>query len=226
MSHLHPISKTLKTFKSSNLVTGSSSGFLSKQSKLKRYAEATLGPQYLRAAVTLPKGEDLLEWIAMNIVDFFNQINLLYGTVSEFCTSQSCPIMSAGTKYTYQWADESTGGKAHALPAPIYIDKLMSWVQSQLDNERLFPTKTGIAFGKNFLPAVKIMFRRLFRVYAHLYHHHFDHLYALNQELHLNTSFKHFIFLVQEFNLIDNYAKEVAPMQDLIATFEGSLPGR
>lgn len=70
------------------------------------------------------------------------------------------------------------------------------------------------------------MFRRLFRVYAHLYHHHFDHLYALDQELHLNTSFKHFIFLVQEFNLIDNYEKEVAPMLDLIVTFGGPVSSK
>ena len=32
-------------------------------------------------------------------VDFFNQINMLYGTLTEFCTDQSCPVMSAGPKY-------------------------------------------------------------------------------------------------------------------------------
>ena len=47
----------------------------------------------------LPEGEDLNEWIAVNTVDFFNQINMLYGTITEFCTEQSCPVMSAGPKY-------------------------------------------------------------------------------------------------------------------------------
>jgi GGDEF domain-containing protein len=31
-------------------------------------------------------------------VDFFNQINMLYGTITEFCTPESCPVMSAGPK--------------------------------------------------------------------------------------------------------------------------------
>ena len=55
----------------------------------------------------LPEGEDLNEWIAVNTVDFFNQINMLYGTITEFCTEQSCPVMSAGPKYEVR---EVTGG--------------------------------------------------------------------------------------------------------------------
>ena len=31
-------------------------------------------------------------------VDFFNQINMLYGTITDFCTPESCPVMSAGAK--------------------------------------------------------------------------------------------------------------------------------
>ena len=58
----------------------------------------------LRLAVMLPEGEDLNEWIAVNTVDFFNQINMLYGTITEFCTEQSCPVMSAGPKYEVRGA--------------------------------------------------------------------------------------------------------------------------
>jgi len=36
----------------------------------------------------------------------------------------------------------------------------------------------------------------------------------LGEEPHLNTSFKHFIYFVQEFNLVDR--RELAPMQELI----------
>ena len=32
------------------------------------------------------------------VVDFFNRVNLIYGTVSEFCTAESCPVMSGGPK--------------------------------------------------------------------------------------------------------------------------------
>ena len=52
--------------------------------------------------------EDLNEWVAVNTVDFFNQINMLYGTITDFCTEDQCPIMSAGPKYEYHWADGQT----------------------------------------------------------------------------------------------------------------------
>jgi MOB kinase activator 1 len=73
--------------------------------QLKQYAEATLGTGNLRLAVTLPEGEDLNEWLAVNVVDFYNQINMLYGTITEFCTPTECSVMSAGPKFEYLWYD-------------------------------------------------------------------------------------------------------------------------
>lgn len=87
-----------------------------------KHAAATLGSGNLRQAVALPEGEDLNEWVAVNstckvtphssmclvcqrtlfvafaAVDFFNQINMLYGTITEYCTPENCPVMSAGPK--------------------------------------------------------------------------------------------------------------------------------
>lgn len=94
------------------------------------------------------------------------------------------------------------------------------------------------------MSVAKTILKRLFRVYAHIYHQHFDSVMQLQEEAHLNTSFKHFIFFVQvqkkafssvdlcflicfvnvfvvavlclpqEFNLIDR--KELVPLQELI----------
>lgn len=80
---------------------------------------------------------------SISAVDFFNQINMLYGTITEFCTEESCPIMSAGPKYEYHWADGHTVKKPIKCSAPKYIDYLMTWVQDQLDDETLFPSKIG-----------------------------------------------------------------------------------
>ena len=62
----------------------------------------------------MPKYVDPNEWLAVNSThyllilgkalilvcllafDFFNHINSFYGAVAEFCTQQSCAIMSAG----------------------------------------------------------------------------------------------------------------------------------
>ncbi|VVC91082.1 unnamed protein product, partial [Leptidea sinapis] len=108
-----------------------------------RHAAATLGSGNLRLAVMLPDGEDLNEWVAVNTVDFFNQINMLYGTITEFCTEESCAVMSAGPKYEYHWADGHTVKKPIKCSAPKYIDYLMTWAQDQLDDETLFPSKIG-----------------------------------------------------------------------------------
>lgn len=90
----------------------------------------------------------------------------------------------------------------------------MTWIQGQLDDESIFPSKIGVPFPKNFQQIVKNMFKRLFRVYAHIYHAHFQKIMSLGEEAHLNTSFKHFIFFVQEFKLIET--KELGPLAELI----------
>lgn len=87
------------------------------------------------------------------------------------------------------------------LPAPVYIDNLMNWVQGLLDDETQFPSKIGkactsafrpntpltrlrlgVPFPRNFRDTVKTICRRLFRVYAHLYSNHFEQICALGIE--------------------------------------------
>lgn len=51
----------------------------------------------------------------------------------------------------------------------------------------------GTPFPPNFKDVVKTIFKRLFRVYAHIYHSHFQKIVSLKEEAHLNTCFKHFI---------------------------------
>ncbi|CAG8726619.1 6655_t:CDS:2 [Gigaspora margarita] len=102
------------------------------------------------------------------------------------------------------------------LSAPEYVDHLMEWVQQQLDDESVFPSKIGDPFPPNFQVLVKNIFKRLFRVYAHIYLSHISVIEALEEEAHLNTSFKHFIYFVQEFQLIEK--RELQPLADLIAS--------
>merc|ERR1711907_784447 len=93
-----------------------------KRYELHKHAKATLGSGNLRLAVQLPEREDLNEWLAVNTVDFFNQINLLYGSVSEYCTDETCEVMSAGPKYEYWWADGEKIKKPIKCSAPEYMD--------------------------------------------------------------------------------------------------------
>ncbi|KAG9354081.1 hypothetical protein JZ751_012205, partial [Albula glossodonta] len=109
--------------------------------ELHKKAQASLNSGVdLKAAVQLPHGEDLNDWVAVHVVDFFNRINLIYGTVCEFCTEKSCPVMSGGPRYEYRWQDDHKYKKPTALPAPQYMNLLMDWIEVQINNEDIFPT--------------------------------------------------------------------------------------
>ena len=122
--------------------------------------------------------------------------------------------MSAGPKYEYLWADGHNIKTPLKVSASEYIDFLMTWVDNQLSNEKIFPCQIGVGFPKNFINIIRVIFKRLFRVYAHIYHTHFNHIMILAAESHLNTCFKHFIFFIDQFKLVD--AKELAPLAELI----------
>ena len=52
-----------------------------------------------------PDDETYEDWLAVHVVDFFNRIQLLYGTIADACTEETCPVMSGGPKYEYLWQD-------------------------------------------------------------------------------------------------------------------------
>lgn len=205
------IDKT-KSFKPKKKISKGTRGY-----GLKQIARMTLGSGDMQLAVELPNGEDLNEWLAVNTIEFYNEINVLYGILTEFCTTESCPTMSAGPKYEYLWADGQNVKTPLKVSAAEYIDFLMTWVESQLNNEKVFPCQMGVSFPRNFVNIIKVIFKRLFRVYAHIYHTHFQHIMLLSAETHLNTCFKHFIYYIDQFQLVET--KELAPLHELIQQF-------
>lgn len=130
--------------------------------------------------------------------------------------------MNAGPKYEYKWADGVKIKKPIACPAPEYVDYLMSWIQDLMENETIFPQEPGVPFPKNFQTIVKDIFRRLFRVYAHLYLSHSQQIEQENFAAHLNTCGRHFVFFVQEFDLIDK--KQLEPLASLIDEWDAKYP--
>jgi len=179
--------------------------------------KATLGGGELRQAVKLPDGEELNEWIAVNTVHFYNAANMIYGTCAEFCTAQSCPNMTAG-KNEYLWKDNNQYKKATRVAAPVYIDLLLNWVNEQISNPALFPVDENAKFPSDFKKQVRDIYKRLFRLYAHLYYSHFEKINAIGAKAHLNTCFKHFIFFILEFQLVDE--KDLAPLKNFIDKFK------
>ncbi|CAK5105334.1 unnamed protein product [Meloidogyne enterolobii] len=143
-----------------------------KQAKLLRQASATLGSGNLRDIILLPYGEDENEWIAANslslnifnflnflVSDFFRQVSMLYGMISEHCSDETCPRMIAGEDYEYFWSD-SKGAIMEPCPANVYIDYMLSWVQEELDDENVFPSQIGLDFEsiRFFIPPGLLVF--------------------------------------------------------------------
>lgn len=171
------------------------------------YSQETLETTNMGEAVVLPKNENLQEWLAIHTVDFFTEVSLLYGTVRECCTNDNCPVMSAGPKFEYLWANEAIHKKPVRLPAPQHIDLLLSWVEDKLEQPRIFPA-SGRTFPQNFETIVRKIFKLLLRVYAHIYYSHVKKITALGAARHLNTCFKHFVFFMKEFNLVEESEQE------------------
>lgn len=65
----------------------------------------------------------------------------------------------------------------------------MVWIESQINDESIFPVKTDVPFPKNFVSVCKKILTRLFRVFVHVYIHHFDRLVAIGAEAHVNLFF-------------------------------------
>jgi MOB kinase activator 1 len=103
------------------------------------------------------------------------------------------------------------------MPAPEYIEHLMAWVQSNIDNEATFPSRIGVPFPKHFPATLRQLFKRLYRVYAHIYCHHYPVIVHLGLEPHLNTSFKHYVLFVNEHELDKGVGKDFyGPLGDLV----------
>ncbi|KAJ1672603.1 Mitotic exit network component [Spiromyces aspiralis] len=140
---------------------------------------------------------------------------MIFFAISHHCTEESCPSMTAGQMYEYLWADGKMYKKPTKLPASQYIKLLREWVNEHIDNPQIFPTDVATPFPPTFLAQLApTIFRRLLRVYAHLYYHHYNQLSQLGLDTMLNTSFNHFTLFVTRWELVNN--QELAPVKDII----------
>ena len=97
--------------------------------------------------------------------------------------------MSAGPRYEYHWADGQSIKKPIKCSAPKYIDYLMTWVQEQIDDEVLFPSKIG-----NFTPIdiyiyiILSLYIRDLSAFDLDYNYSKNHLYFLNNSSTTTTT--------------------------------------
>lgn len=166
--------------------------------------------------VQVPKYVDENEWVVLNVFEFYQYLNLFYGVIAEFVTPQTCPTMNAGPGIDYLWVDANK--KAVRLPANTYIDYVLTWISNKFDDPTLFPTKQNVPFPPHFMGVLKNIYRQMFRIFAHIYHNHFDKFVHLSMEAHWNSFFAHFISFGKDFDLLER--REMEPLAPLISSME------
>lgn len=184
---------------------------------------ATLGQGELGMAVHPPPGACADEWVARHAVDFLDAASLLTAAVAQWCTRTACPTMGAGPATTYLWAPPPAPGRAASasrgprpakLAAPDYCAALFAWADALLADPAALPQARDAPFPPAFRVAVAPLFKRLARVFAHLYHAHFAHVDAIGAVPHLNTVFKHFVAFGRAHALVPE--AELDPVRELV----------
>lgn len=184
----------------------------SKRAQLSSHTRKTLGLGIMKQAVILPENESREEWMAANIVDFFNALSLIYGIVSD----KSAP-MGVGEGfppgYEYLWAPLNSK-RPQKCSGPEYIEHILDWIDTMVNDESEFPILPSQPFKKDFEKTAKSMFKRMFRCYAILYTNYFEQAVSLRADAHLNTTFKHFCYFIFEFDLVEQ--RELEALEDSV----------
>jgi len=195
----------------------------SKREQHSNFTLKTLGSGDITGAVKLPPGEDIHDWIAANTVDFFNELSLMWGIICE----NGVPVCEKGHGFPpgFQYFQSNGGSSiaaamfktntATSCSGPEYVDWVINWVDKEINNGVLFPTNSATPFPRNFFQVVKVIYTRLFRVFAIVYYHHYSTLDELGAVSHLNTSFKHFVFFIWEHDLVSDSEQEA--LKDIIS---------
>jgi len=184
--------------------------------KLHVQAAASLNSAAVRIAVKLPEGTDKNYWIVAQLLGIYAECNFCIALQREFCSCVTCPKMRAGKHVEYKWSDKDSPHPV-SLPAFEYMRKLSLHADYVLSDEKLIP-QDGSPFPEHFMGEMRSLCKRLFRIYAHAYIHHFEAVQKEAEcEAQLNFIFKHFLYFVREFDLVED--TDLRPLERLIEQF-------
>lgn len=160
----------------------------------------------------MPPCVDRREWVAVHTIAFFHHLNVVYGVLSEYCSVDTCSVMSGPSNVQIPWVDDK--GKKCKYSAPQFIDCVMSIVEKIMHSEEYFPTKFGHEFPANFDPIMRRVFRMLFQVLLHVYACHLDALTSLHMAVQMLALCRHFGSFSTLYALLE--AKDMEMLQEIL----------
>lgn len=112
------------------------------------------------------------------------------------------------------WCDGVTFKQPISIPARTYMKFCLLWTQQQLKDPKVITTAPNALYSADSLSTWKMMYRRLLRVYAHLYINHqedFEKIGALGSVL--QCMFRRFLIYGIESGLTSK--KELFPVKEI-----------
>lgn len=173
----------------------------------------------VKVLVALPSDISPSEWLSINALFFYNQINDYYGYLSADRRC-NCEKMTVGPKYEFLWADGKTIKQPINIPASDYIDYLMVWIEANFDDTRLFPDYDDGKYGKTHMELAKSIFKRLFRVLGHMAMDHESDLESQHVKDDVRRLLECFVEFVKKWKLMDK--KQLKPVQKLTENWKKS----
>lgn len=195
-------SKTLKSFSNSNNTLN-------------------LSVEQLKSAIHQPEDVSKNEWLAMHVIQFHNDVNMLFGVLDGDCNASTCPQMDAGRKYQFLWHDElsSHSEDPQEVSAKLYVQKTLDFVSDLVSNEDIFPVEESQEFPRNYKKIIKVIFKKLLRVHLHVALSHWKDIVKLGMEAHVNAALKHFVLFGMDFKVLKK--GDLIPLNDWIVKHLG-----
>lgn len=113
------------------------------------------------------------------------------------------------------WCDGVTFVDPISIPARTYMKFCLLWTQQHLKDPKVITAAPNSSYSTDCLSTWKMMYRRLLRVYAHLYINHlgdFENLGAIGSVLH--CMFRRFLLYGIESGLTSK--KELLPVKGVL----------
>lgn len=151
----------------------------------------------------MPTGETCSSWIALHVIDFLEVIQTLWAVASEdkkyILSGQGFP---PGFNFTLSGKDINVSS---SVSAPVYIEEVLYWIEAEImnddsnffsddDNDQYDATSSSALYNKIYV--------YLFHVYAILFSTYQETFQDYGMIVHLNSTFKHFIFFCTQFELL------------------------
>eukprot|EP01083_Nonionella_stella_P088642 247154_1 len=192
---------------------------LASSSKLYQYLQRNPNEHSYRQVIQLPEDTRLEDWLAVVIIEIFDNLSSVYASLAHCCNDMSCPIMSIGISHEYLWHEfQHTNSsikhtKIHCS-APKYIRSFMDFVRETISNASVFPNESNHEYPPHFHSLIQYFCKQIYRIFGHIYLHHLPSVTSLGLHITMNTCFKHYLYFVEEFNLIKS--NELKPLHSFI----------